>query len=88
MKTKYIFIAALSVLTAVSCDLDLYPETGYNEGNVKVDGDGSSDSQYSSRADMQGLRNSIYASWTKDIQEKGYLDWLVYSECRADNAER
>ncbi len=86
MKTKYIFIAALSVLTAVSCDLDLYPETGYNEGNVKVDGDGSSDSQYSSRADMQGLRNSIYASWTKDIQEKGYLDWLVYAECRADNA--
>jgi hypothetical protein len=35
---------------------------------------------------MKGLRDAIYSSWTKDIQEKGYLDWLVYAECRADNA--
>ena len=35
---------------------------------------------------MEGLRNAIYQDWTKDIQEKGYLDWLVYTECRSDNA--
>ena len=86
MKKKYIFIAALAMLTAVSCDLNLFPETGYNEGNVKVDDSGESESQYNTRTDMQGLRNAIYENWTKDIQEKGYLDWLVYGDCRADNA--
>jgi hypothetical protein len=35
---------------------------------------------------MEGLRNSIYNNWIKDIQEKGYLDYLVSTECRADNA--
>ncbi len=74
------------MMAAVSCDLDLYPETSYNEGNVNVESGSGSESQYTTRTDMEGLRNSIYESWTKDIQEKGYLDWLVYGECRADNA--
>lgn len=86
MKKKYILIASLSILAVASCNLDLYPVTGYNEGNVKIDDDSSSESQYSTRTDMEGLRNAIYENWTKDIQEKGYLDWLVYAECRADNA--
>lgn len=85
MKKKYIIAAAVSVLSVVSCDLDLYPETGYNEGNVTVEED-AGESQYNTRADMKGLRDAIYNSWVKDIQEKGYLDWLVYAECRADNA--
>ncbi len=92
MNTKYIFTARLSALAILSvfafssCDLNLFPETGYNEGNVKVDDNSGSESQYSTRTDMEGLRNAIYESWTKDIQEKGYLDWLVYTDCRADNA--
>lgn len=86
MKKIYNVIALASLAVASSCELTLYPETGYNEGNVKVDTEETSESQYSSRADMEGLRNSIYSSWTRDIQEKGYLDWLVYAECRADNA--
>ena len=85
MNTKNLIISSLALLAAVSCELNLYPETGYNEGNVTVE-EGSSESQYQTRTDMEGLRNSIYESWTKDIQEKGYLDWLVYAECRADNA--
>ena len=75
-------IAALALLSA--CDLDLYPEDNYNQGNVSVDD--VTENQYSTRADMLGLRNSIYNSWLKSLQEVGVDDWLVYSECRADNA--
>lgn len=85
MNTRNIILIPLTILAAVSCKLDLFPETGYNEGNVTVEED-ASESQYKTRGDMEGLRNFIYESWTKDIQEKGYLDWLVYAECRADNA--
>ena len=73
-----------SVVSLASCDLDLYPETGYNEGNVKVDE--NTESQYNTREDMLGLRNSIYNSWAKGVQEYGYEDYLIYTECRADNA--
>ena len=73
-----------SVVSLASCDLNLFPETGYNEGNVKVDE--SSESQYNTREDMLGLRNSIYNSWAKGVQEYGYEDYLIYTECRADNA--
>ena len=85
MKKIYTILALASLIVLSSCDLNLYPETGYNEGNVKVDQD-AGESQYSTREDMKGLRDAMYSSWTKDIQEKGYLDWLVYAECRADNA--
>ena len=85
MKKIYTILSLASLIVLSSCELNLYPETGYNEGNVKVD-ESANESQYSTREDMKGLRDAIYSSWTKDIQEKGYLDWLVYAECRADNA--
>ena len=85
MKKIYTILALASLIVLSSCELNLYPETGYSEGNVKVD-DEAGESQYSTREDMKGLRDAMYSSWTKDIQEKGYLDWLVYAECRADNA--
>lgn len=85
MKKIYTTLALASLIVFSSCDLLLFPETGYNEGNVEVDEE-AGESQYSIREDMKGLRDAIYSSWTKDIQEKGYLDWLVYAECRADNA--
>lgn len=82
-KILYISVAACAGLVS-SCDLDLYPVTSYNEGNVTVEDD--TETQYSTRADMLGLRDAIYNSYVKNIQEAGYTDWLVYSECRADNA--
>ena len=85
MKKIFTILSLASLVVLSSCELNLYPEDGYNEGNVKVDQD-AGESQYSTREDMKGLRDAIYSSWTKDIQEKGYLDWLVYAECRADNA--
>ncbi|MBO7510107.1 MAG: RagB/SusD family nutrient uptake outer membrane protein [Bacteroidales bacterium] len=71
-----------ALLSLASCDLDLYPFTSYNEGNVEME----EEQQYSTREEMQGLRNSLYSSWIKDIQEKDWCDWLIYSEVRADNA--
>ena len=84
MKKIFRIFAIVPALAFFSCDLDLYPVTSYNEGNVTVDE--SSESQYSTRAQMQGLRDALYNSNARDIQEKGFLDWLVYNECRADNA--
>ncbi len=87
MKMKKIFnilaVAAIAV-SAASCDLDLYSPTSFNKGNVTVDDE--TGSQYTKKADMEGLRNSLYNSWMKNIQEMGLEDWLVYSETRADNA--
>ena len=78
-------IAAIFALTA--CDLDLYSPTSFNKGNVETSGDSEETaSQYTRRSDMESLRNSLYNSWVKDIQEMGLEDWLVYSETRADNA--
>lgn len=73
-----------SVFSLASCNLDLYPETGYNEGNVEVQDE--TGIQYSTREDMKGLRDAIYNDWAKGVQEYGYEDFLIYSECRADNA--
>ena len=73
-KTIYISAAACLALLS-SCNLDLYPVTSYNEGNVSVDEE--SETQYSTRADMLGLRDAIYNSYVKNIQESGYQDWLV-----------
>ena len=44
--------------------------------------------QYSTRSDMEGLRNGLYSNILKSniIQEASLEDWLVYSETRADNA--
>ena len=85
MKNIYkILFSAVVLFGAVSCNLDYFPVTEYNEGNVEVSDD--SGSQYSTREDMEGLRNSTYNSWAKGVQEIGYQDFLIYTECRADNA--
>jgi len=84
---KKIYIALASALMLSACTLDLTPITSYNESNVELaDDESGNTSQYNTRSDMEGLRNSLYNSWVKDIQEMGLEDWLVYSETRADNA--
>ncbi len=83
---KILTILAIASFGLTACDLDLFPVTGYNEGNVKVEEDDPNASQYSTKEDMAGIIKSIYNSNVRDVQEKGYLDWLVYAECRADNA--
>ena len=76
--------AAAAAAAVCACNLDLYSPTSFNKGNIEEHGD--SEVQYSTRSDMEGLRNTMYNSWLKDVQEMGLEDWLVYSETRADNA--
>lgn len=88
---KYMSAIALTAFLCASCDLDIFPQMGYNQGNVEdvvVNEDTGEVSQYKSRGDMESLRNSIYSSWLKGnvIQEGILLDGMVYAECRADNA--
>ena len=85
-KTLSIIATLVALLSLSSCELDLYSPTSFNKGNIETSGEGDTESQYTSRADMENLRNSMYNDWVKDIQEKGLLDWLIYSEVRADNA--
>ena len=87
MKKRILNIFALAAILAFpACDLDLIPQTGYNEGNVDIDEE--SGSQYSTREDMLGLRNGLYTGNIKSntLQEGIFLDGMVYGECRADNA--
>ena len=85
MKKIFNIIGIAAAAAALSaCDLDLYSPTSFNKGNIEEHGE--SEMQYSTRGDMEGLRNTMYNSWLKDIQEMGLEDWLVYSETRADNA--
>ena len=86
-KILNILLTAAALCGLSACELDLYSPTSFNKGNVETSGDDEdSASQYTSRSDMENLRNSLYNSWVKDIQEMGLEDWLVYSETRADNA--
>ena len=87
MKKIFNILAIAAVVSFTGCKLDLYSPTSLNKGNVETTGESEETaSQYKSRSDMENLRNSLYNSWVKDIQEMGLEDWLVYSETRADNA--
>ena len=59
MKKKYILMTLLAAFALTSCNLDLFPETDYNEGNVQTSGESSTESQYSTREDMEGLKEEI-----------------------------
>ena len=86
MKKIYRFMAIASIVSLASCELNLYPETGYNEGNVQVDEE--TESQYTTKEDIAGLVDAMYNSWLKSnvMQEGIFLDGMVFAECRADNA--
>ena len=87
MKKIFNILAIAAVVSLTGCKLDLYSPTSLNKGNVETTGESEETaSQYKSRSDMENLRNSLYNSWVKDVQEMGLEDWLVYSETRADNA--
>ncbi len=83
MKKIIPFLAFASLFTLASCDLDIFPETNYNESNAEMNDE---QNPYNTTEDIKKLVDGLYSSNIKGIQEAGFLDWLVYSECRADNA--
>ncbi len=90
MKNIFKAVAALPIVIVSACDLDLYPETVYNEGNVFIPKDTSSAaaSQYTTGKQMANLVNGFYSNTLKSniMQEGNFTDWLMFTEVRADNA--
>ena len=87
MKKSLIIFSFLALAPLASCELDIYPVTGYNEGNVFVPKD-TTTSQYTTAAQMENLVKGFYSGVLKNdrMQRLQFMDWLVYSEVRADNA--
>lgn len=86
---KKIIFLILSVAVAgclASCDLDYMPQTSYNEGNVEVDEE--TGSSFTTAQQLKDHLASIYSNTMKSdvIQRCCVMDFLLYSECRADNA--
>ena len=84
MKNIYrISVFAAAALLTLSCQLDLMPITEY--GTEKNE-NGGSENPYELRADIEGLRNTMYNSWVPTITFVGTLYYQVMSECRLDNS--
>lgn len=87
---KKILIAAMASLGVgamlSSCELDLYPDTGYNEGNVTVDNEDSDDTNaIKTKTDIAGQRTSMYDWLRGDFQDANYKH-LTAQACRVDDA--
>lgn len=85
---KIFLILTVAGLAAVqtACELDKYPDMAYTEHNASGDGSSDEQAQYTTRADIKGQLDAMYSNLKGDIQEPGYSDWLIYTECRCDNA--
>lgn len=79
------FTVCLSlVLLLASCEIDLMPKTSFYDKDISAD---STQTTYSTRADMEGLRNSLYGD--DDLGKVSFVASLYYwvmSDVRADNA--
>lgn len=83
---KIVIIAGLLGLctTFASCELDKFPETGYNEHNVVDNGD-NTDSAIKTREDLSGQLTAMYNFMRNDCQTLFYQHFTA-ADCRADNA--
>lgn len=68
-----------------SCEMNLYPENGYNEKNVELSED-DSDQQYTTKEDIKGALEGMYSDIKGSIQESFYSDLLIYTDVSVDNA--
>lgn len=82
---KIILFAAMFALavTTSSCELDLYPDSRYNEGNTKTEGE--ADTAITTRELMQGQVTAMYTYMRGDMQTFWY-QLMTLADARADNA--
>lgn len=87
MKKLFIAISVFGLGAMLSsCNLELFPETGYNEGNVEVDNEDASDTNaIKTKADIEGQRTAMYNWLRGDFQDANYKH-LTANACRADDA--
>lgn len=84
MKTIHILLFITLALAVASCDTSLMPNTSYYDSEITTD---TTQTPYSTRADMEGLRNSIYGDgWLGRVSFVASLYYWVMSDVRADNA--
>ena len=86
MKTsKYILLTAATILFA-ACSLDIAPISDQSELNLSTQND-TTDTRikYKDRAAMEAVYQNLY-TLMRDRQEHWYLDYLLFSEARTDNA--
>lgn len=87
MKKILIVISLLGLgVMLSSCNLEKFPETGYNEGNVDVPEDSSdNDSAIVTKEAIKGQRTAMYNWLRGDFQDANYKH-LTANACRADDA--
>jgi hypothetical protein len=72
MKKLFIAISVFGLGAMLSsCNLELFPETGYNEGNVEVP-EGPNESAIKTKADIEGQRTAMYNWLRGDFQDANY----------------
>lgn len=79
------FTVCLSLVAFLaSCQIDLMPKTSYYDKEISVD---STQATYSTRAEMEGLRKSLYGdNYLGKVSFVGSLYYWVMGDVRADNA--
>ena len=79
------FTVCLSLVAFLaSCQIDLMPKTAYYDKEISVD---STQATYSTRAEMEGLRKSLYGdNCLGKVSFVGSLYYWVMGDVRADNA--
>ena len=85
MKKSLILAVVLGFGAAMSsCELDKFPETGYNEHNVP-EGDAETDTAIKTREQLSGQLTTMYDYMRGDYQTAWY-QLITLADCRVDNA--
>jgi len=82
---KYIIGAALAAITFSACSLDYAPVSDPSELTMSSTDTTGTRIKYKDRASMEAVYLNLY-KLMRDRQEHWYLDYLLFGECRTDNA--
>lgn len=82
---KLVIISIVTTLMMAGCSLDYSPVSNPSELTVGSSSDEGSTVKYKDRAAMLAQYESLYQTM-KDRQEHWYLDYLLITEARSDNA--
>lgn len=85
MKTIKHILVATAAMVMTACSLDIAPISDQSELNLSTTDTTDSRIKYKDRAAMEAVYKNLY-TLMRDRQEHWYLDYLLFSESRTDNA--
>ena len=86
MKTAKYICALFAVASLAACSLDIAPISDQSELNLSTQNDTTDERiKYKDRAAIEAIYKDLY-NVLRDRQEHWYLDYLLFSEARTDNA--